>query len=411
METQEACLPANPSLGASRPLVCTPLKLRANTVVPKLVAIAAACLAVDIACADIGFVAAVSTCRQLVPNRTMTAIRQRQRNNVWVYEGDLVNNPPTEVTTATINRDTGATIDIATVAIPPVEVAATAQTLQRLHYATVDYAQALATANAFAAQTNTERMLLLYEAGVLSFRVSYFTGGTIVPVDSITGGVVPAFVPGLGIEPTVSAAEMAGAIAHAQWRAGSNWTAIEAWANERVDGTTVRVLLANRITGELMNPEVVQGFYISAPAFAPMGSQVARAAAVAAGSSPVVCPAIAALTDVQSRAPLLGVNRLSLEVRTINNSTSYTWVTGFVGADGIERDARANAAAPCNASAVAIVAPVDLVAGDLNRDGLVDARDLAELLASWGAINPLLDLDEGGSVDAADLAILLSNWR
>ncbi len=367
--------------------------------------------AVRAAEADIGFVAAVSTCRQLVPNRTLTAIRQRQRNNVWVYEGDLVNTPPTEVTTATINRDTGATIDIATIALPPAEVAATAQALQRLRYATIDYAQALATANAFAAQSNAERMLLLYEAGVLAFRVSYFTGGTIVPVDSITGGVVPAFVPGLGIEPTVSAAEMAGAIAHAQWRAGTNWTAIEAWANERVDGTTVRVLLANRVTGELMNPEVVQGFYISAPAFAPIGSQVARAAAVAAGTSPVACPAIGALTDVQSRAPLLGVNRLALEVRTVKNSTTYTWVTGFVGADGIERDARANAAAPCNASAVAIVAPVDLIAGDLNRDGVVDARDLAELLASWGAINPLLDLDEGGSVDAADLAILLSNWR
>ena len=40
----------------------------------------------------------------------------------------------------------------------------------------------------------------------------------------------------------------------------------------------------------------------------------------------------------------------------------------------------------------------------------IDARDLAEILSSWGALNPLLDLNESGAVDPGDLAIVLGGW-
>lgn len=46
---------------------------------------------------------------------------------------------------------------------------------------------------------------------------------------------------------------------------------------------------------------------------------------------------------------------------------------------------------------------------DLNDDGIVDATDLAILLAAWGGRGPA-DLDGNGVVDAADLAILLGAW-
>ncbi len=48
---------------------------------------------------------------------------------------------------------------------------------------------------------------------------------------------------------------------------------------------------------------------------------------------------------------------------------------------------------------------------DFNNDGVVDAADLASLLANWGPCPGCPeDLDGDGDVDAADLAILLANW-
>lgn len=45
---------------------------------------------------------------------------------------------------------------------------------------------------------------------------------------------------------------------------------------------------------------------------------------------------------------------------------------------------------------------------DFSGDGVVDASDLAVLLAAWGAAGA--DLDMSGSTDAGDLAILLAAW-
>jgi len=48
---------------------------------------------------------------------------------------------------------------------------------------------------------------------------------------------------------------------------------------------------------------------------------------------------------------------------------------------------------------------------DLNGDGTVDSRDLAELLAAWGACSGCpADLNGDGSVDSGDLAVLLAAW-
>ena len=59
------------------------------------------------------------------------------------------------------------------------------------------------------------------------------------------------------------------------------------------------------------------------------------------------------------------------------------------------------------------VGPADCL-GDLDGSGIVDAQDLALLLAAWNstpsdpAWNPDADLDGSGQIDAQDLATLLS---
>lgn len=359
--------------------------------------------------ADIGFAAAASACRAIVPGQELLALRQRTRNGIWVYEGDFADNPATTFTTATINRDTGVQIDLATAPMPPDERTATQLALQRLNYAGTDFAAAVAAASDETGRTDTERVDLLYEGGILAFRVGYFDDPALVEIDSITGAPIPAVIPGLGIEPTVSVAEMAGAIAHAEFIAGANWRAIEATALQRFDGTTVRVLLANQLSGYLAQPEIVQGYFIPSPVFAPLGAQVVRAANVALGS-PVVCPAIAALSAVQAASPGLGVNRIRLERVEQGGSAAYRWIAGIVDATEIERDAHVDATLPAPRKSPIFTAPFDLTQGDVTRDGVVDARDLAEILSYWGAINPVLDVDGSGSLGAGDLAVVLSEW-
>ena len=49
------------------------------------------------------------------------------------------------------------------------------------------------------------------------------------------------------------------------------------------------------------------------------------------------------------------------------------------------------------------------IPGDLDGNGVVNALDLAALLAAWDAGGPA-DLDGDGTVGALDLAILLANF-
>jgi hypothetical protein len=49
-----------------------------------------------------------------------------------------------------------------------------------------------------------------------------------------------------------------------------------------------------------------------------------------------------------------------------------------------------------------------VVPGDLDRDGDVDAADLALLLSAWG--ESAGDINGDGTSDATDLSILLGAW-
>ena len=48
--------------------------------------------------------------------------------------------------------------------------------------------------------------------------------------------------------------------------------------------------------------------------------------------------------------------------------------------------------------------------GDVDGDGIVNATDLALLLAAWDSADLTADLTGDGTVDAADLSVLLAHW-
>ncbi len=72
--------------------------------------------------------------------------------------------------------------------------------------------------------------------------------------------------------------------------------------------------------------------------------------------------------------------------------------TGIGSAPIVDRGAFESqlAAAPCT--------------GDSNADGLVDAVDLANVLAAWGATGGSGDLNADGTIDGVDLALVLGGW-
>jgi len=67
---------------------------------------------------------------------------------------------------------------------------------------------------------------------------------------------------------------------------------------------------------------------------------------------------------------------------------------------------------PCCFREITFIVPPSgtTVRGDLNDDGIVNAADLAMLLAEWGSSNGAADINGDGNVNAADLAIMLANW-
>lgn len=67
---------------------------------------------------------------------------------------------------------------------------------------------------------------------------------------------------------------------------------------------------------------------------------------------------------------------------------------------------------PCCFREITFIVPPSgtTVRGDLNDDGIVNAADLAMLLAEWGSSNGAADINDDGVVNAADLAIMLANW-
>ena len=150
-----------------------------------------------------------------------------------------------------------------------------------------------------------------------------------------------------------------------------------------------------------------------------------------------VRPALEAAVYLKPGAPGLDLNALVVEI-SIDAGTSWmqievigtdtqgwqvrSWLLDdfvspglpsrirFRAADGIITDGLVEAAVD-DVKVQALFCEQPII-GDLDGDGVVNARDLGILLASWGAAQPGIpaDINGNGTVDSIDLGLLLVEW-
>ena len=372
-------------------------------------AVAASSLATTVASADIGFFAAVQLCRNAAPGKTLISIETRIRNGVWVYEGDLYNDPVTLKTTPRLNRDTGAIIQIKNDPATAAEIAEIGAILAMLDTATIDFMDAIEIANGAAQQEAAERAKLEIEHGILAFQVDYFDG-TEVDVDAVTGGVIPHHGEGEPIEPTLPSTAVLPAIAAAELNAGAGWMTIGLETEAEKGGSLVEVLMLNPKSGMLGLATVVGESVTNFVEFTPVGNQAARVAEITAALDMVQLDVSGAVAAAEAAYPGAGINEIEFEVETEKTETTVFWKVALVTEDLTELDYFVDATMPSGGGLAFATAPVNFVPGDLNRDQTVNAIDLAEILSAFGSTNPLLDINGNGLVDGADLATVLSNW-
>ena len=86
------------------------------------------------------------------------------------------------------------------------------------------------------------------------------------------------------------------------------------------------------------------------------------------------------------------------------------WKINLITAELIEIDYIVDASTPAANGFRFATAPVTVKLGDINRDGVVNSRDMSELFDAWGMANPLLDLNSDGVVGSRDLSVIFANW-
>lgn len=381
------------------------MSTRATLFVSSLFAIAGS------ANADIGFAAAASLCRDAAPLGTLLGIEQRERNNVWVYEGELYDAALTTAWAPRFDRETGAFIRL-DVDAPNKSDLPTLQTiLSRLNEAVLDFAGAIPVANEASGREDIQKIAFDLEAGILAFQVEYFDGVTKIYVDSVTGGVIPHHGADDDIETTVPATAVSTAIALAESTQGAGWVTVGAESESEDIGVLVEVLMLNLKSGMLAEVVVGGDAVLSSTEFEPIGTQATKLAELRAQWNLVVVGLGAAVAEAEVEYPGAGINEVEFEVEIEKTGTTVFWKVGLVTVDLIEVDFFIDATQPIGGGFRFATAPVNVTPGDFNADGAVSAADLAELLSGWGAVNPPMDLDASGAIDAGDLSLLLQNWR
>jgi hypothetical protein len=360
---------------------------------------------------DIGLPAAVALCRAQVPEAVLFGVERRERDLILAYEGEMYDAAVETNFGPRFDAATGAPIGVDVDGVDETERPALLEIMGRLGELQYDFPAALALADDATGRSDATRIRFDIEAGILAFEVEYAEGEAKVFIDGATGGVIPHHGADDDMEPTLPSTTLRAGVALAESTLGAGWHAFRAEAETEGASTLAEVLLFNVKSGMLAEALVAGDAVVSVAEFSPAGSQAAMVAELQANWPSVATGLAAALDAAEAEYPGAGINEVELEIETEKTGTSLFWKVGLITADLIEIDFFVDAAAGGGNGLRFATAPVNPPAADLNGDGVVNAIDLAELLAAWGSANPMLDLDSDGAVGAGDIAFLLADWR
>lgn len=395
-----------------RPLVALPAVARgfaamAATALPALAPV----LHAPAASADVGCQQLVEIARAANPGKPLLGIRHRVRNDgESFFISQNVNAFNTLVYQLRIDPASGAVLDENVEDLLPPLNLETQPVLDRLSELTLDFAPALAIANAASgrAESDVARLELSSEMFMIFYDVRY-ADGTRVMVDGATGRVI-AHGDEATTDNTTTPALLAANLAAARAAAGPGWVLFDASVLVTADGVAVDAMFLRTLNGQVKQV-TLRGAEMSVAQFLPIGRIERTVAEIRPQVPTVVVTAEEFLAHVATTFPGALVADVGLQSQLRGDGSVRTrWGTMLLTAAGQSLEYAIDATLPIGQGLAVAQLATPRVTGDLTGDGRVLADDLAELFATFGQEYPPHDLDGDGTVRGGDLAILLQHW-
>lgn len=364
--------------------------------------------AASTASADIGFPAAVTRCRQVVPQGTLLSVELRERSGELVYEGGLYDAAVTTNWNPRLNMLTGALIELDVDSPDASNVPTIQWILANLANATLDFSDAIDAASGASTGSDLQKIQLDREEGILAFQLEYMDQSKLY-IDAVTGGLIPHHGAGDDVEETIGAAQFNACLDAANSAIGAGWTAFESQAENETPGFVAANLVEVRYfetkgAGVRQVTVALDGTVISNASYTPTSTQASRIAAIRSLLGTLTVSMGSAVDAATAQYPGSTVHEAELKVE----QGELFWKVELITAALVELDAWVDASTPAFRFASA---PVNTNPSDLNEDGVIDGADLGQLLTIWGITNPVLDIDADGVVGGAELGALLTRWN
>ena len=363
------------------------------------------------AIAQVSMIDAIGIAEGQVADRTLVEI-ELEAEGPMVWRSKFVNADLLDVLEIDIDAATGAILGQGFDPIETEDLAVYQAIFANPDAIVVSFAEAVAAAQEAAGAAESPFSAEIdFNAGILAYEVEFLPSETEYYVDAATGAVANHHGDDEGDDDVIAPASLLGGIDAAVALNALPVLGAKGEDEEGGDDNTasvVEVLQWNAKTGELVETivDAATGEVLANISFVPSVNQLARLQPMidALGSITVTfAEALDAALAEHPGAP--GVHEIELEAE----DAGIFYKVELVNTAGIEIDVHIDAVAP--GAPVASHAGVNFHPCDHDRDGMVAASDLAELLSVWAMLNPGYDLNGDQVVTGVELGALLVAWH
>lgn len=374
-----------------------------------LAVLGAACILTPSASADVSVAEVVSLARQAFPGRALLDIRYRDRGDERFWATSSVNSFNTLLYTLRIDAATGTVEPGETEEILPPDDLETGAVIARLGELQVDFTDAIAAANAATGLSDSDlyRVDLSSDAFMILYDIRYLDDTRLL-VDGVTGAVVVHGDDATATN-TVTAGEIAAAIARAETIAGPTWRLLDSEVLITEAGAAWSCFFVTQANARVKQVDFL-GDTVVVNQYTPIGRLAEKAAAVRAQLPTIVVGPGEFIADIEAGYPGARVGSVALDSRTRDGIVRTRWSAIVLTAAGDALEYAVDATVPIGAGLRIAQLAMPRVVGDLTGDGRVLVDDLLLFFGGMESAYPPCDFDRDGTVAGSDLAILLRNW-